>query len=468
MKDETTSSKKRNDTEKVMQILNSVTNEDNFPTEEELGFFPFSEQLIDLAYSEEYRDHNDHVKKVVVEANRIILNTPSSIVTPEPDQNLIRELNALFNLLHVWASNKGIDRNFLIQMGAIYHDIGKWIVKERHPVEGFYLLQYLYHEERESLIQLLEGDRLDGKKDEKAYNMLLNIIRDHDKFGIISTGEGSLAVLIDLLNPAKKDVEFYKVAFVSLLMINLADISVSAPNGLHPIQAKWLVEDVNLILESLEEVDGSRISLLRKLIEADQDEERTIIRLSRFVNACYQNAIMVQIKKNKNWKKENSGVEPNPDYEYKEEDWPEIDFEIILDKVNEMMQFGFLAPERNKFCRNFAHFCKLDYALYFFGEVARQYNIVRLKDKNNRYPLKFFIEAILEVLKNIVNAYQDMIIKDDLSPRRIGVQMQALLRTPKIKETVSSLLTRNVSKQMQTMSEISSWITNEISVWLFV
>ena len=444
----------------IISVLNDVTSEEKYPKEDRLKDFPFGKQLIELAYDPKYSRANEHVKKVVVQANKIVQGHPSDLIIPPRLQETARRIDDLFLKLALWADRQHIKRDALIQIGSLYHDIGKWIVHERHPIEGFYLLQYLFPIERDCLISLLGG--------RDTYDLLIAVIRDHDKFGIISTGEGSLSVITDLLNPAKTDVEFYRAAIVTLLMINMADIAVSAPDGLRDPQATWLVDDAELILNRLENAQGSRLSLVRSLTAADQESARTILRISRLVDSAYKNAILVQKRRYEKWNQANNGQKPPQDYTFRQDNWPQIPFSTILDAVNDELQVEFLGAAHQKFCRDFSHFSKLDYALYFFGEIARQCNMVRLNEKRQEYPLENLVEPMIEVLKSVVNTYQELTVEDELSPRRIGIQMEGLLRTDRIKETVSALLTGNVPQARRTRADVISWITNEVSVWLFV
>jgi hypothetical protein len=74
---------------------------------------------------------------------------------------------------------------------------------------------------------------------------------------------------------------------------------------------------------------------------------------------------------------------------------------------------------------------------------------------------------VIHVLKSIVETYSELVEEDGAAPRRIGIQMQALLR-PGIKDTIAGFLAGRIGPPTRDVSNVVSWITNEVSVWLFI
>jgi len=431
-------------------LFSNIKSIEDFPSADALigKNIPFATQLAELAHNEKYKDHNNHIKDVVVKANFMINNNPSALIPDLDEKNSIKEqIDKLFFELQVWANHYQLDSKRLIRTAAVYHDIGKWIVKERHPTEGYYLLQYLFPEE-EKKFQLMVGS--------EAFQLLLSVIRDHDKFGIISTGEASLNVMVDLLNPAKSEIQFYNMALVTLMLTNFADIAVSAPNGFSGLQAKWIIEDVNNILYAIEQGEGNRLEVSYNLLKMDSNASRVTCRIARLVDACYKNAKRVQKML------ENKGKE-----KYNESDWENISIDRITDVVDRKLQVHFLGSSYQRFCVEFAHYSKFDYALYFFGEVARQLNLKRIGEKKDQFPLEDLVGLVVQVIKSIVETYRELIHESEASPRRIGVQMQSLLREG-IKETVTGFLAGTKGPASRDVANVVSWITNEVSAWLFI
>ncbi len=431
-------------------LFSDVNSLDTYPCPEVLKEkeVPFYNQLSDLAFSEKYKVHNEHIKNVVIKANAMLKNKPSILITDSSyDNNIKEQIDKLYYELQVWANHYQLDSHNLIRAAAVYHDIGKWIVKERHPTEGYYLLQYLFPDESKKF-QLMVGT--------DAFHLLLSVIRDHDKFGIISTGEASLNVMIDLLNPAKAEVQFYNMAVVILMLTNLADIAVSAPDGFSSLQAKWILADVTDLLKAIGLGEGNRLEVNWNLLKMDSNASKTTCRIARLVDACYKNAKDVQKRLHQ------KGIE-----KYDDADWENISIETITDVVDRKLQVHFLGSSYQQFCSELAHYCKFDYALYFFGEVARQLNLKRLQENKNQYPIEDLVGLVIQVIKSIVATYRELIHESEVAPRRIGIQMQSLLRDG-VKETVTCFLAGTRGPSSRDVANVVSWITNEVSAWLFI
>jgi hypothetical protein len=434
-------------------LFSFVYNVEEYPSSDKLAEaeVPFSKQLADLAFNKDkYDAHNEHVKSVVVKANEMLRDGPSTLIAQLADDDpLRRSLDDLFLELPLWANHYKIDRDSIIRAAAVYHDIGKWIIRERHPTEGYYLLQYLFPDETEKLRSMVGSE---------AFELLLSVIRDHDKFGITSTGEASLAVIVDLLNPARSEEQFYKMAVVTLMLVNLADIAVAAPGAFQVLQARWIVDDVIRILAAIEEGKGNRLRVSRSLLESDSNAVQVTNRIARLVDASYKNAEKVQRLQDK-----------NANVPFDADNWRPIDFRTVKDAVDRKLRVHFLGSAYHRYCSEYAHYCKLDYCLYFFGEVARQLNVRRLRDKQKEYPIDELVGAVILVLKSIVETYAELvkIEQDATAPRRIGIQMQSLLR-PGVKETIAGLLAGNIGPLNRDLANVVSWITDEVSAWLFI
>jgi hypothetical protein len=257
------------------------------------------------------------------------------------------------------------------------------------------------------------------------------------------------------------------------MLLNLADIADNAPGGLQRLQAQWIVDDTNLLLEKLEKSAGSRKKFIQALDDAEAEPNRVTTRIARLVYSCYRNAEKVQQDRHNKWlaatnSDKQSAVVPITD-RYREEDWrnPDLTFEQVIEEVNEQLRVFLIGWAYSRFCEDLARFCKLDYALYFFGEMARQFNLDRLLCKEQAFPLADFVAAIIEILKSIVDTYRELGHDEDWIVPRIGVQMQALLRG-NIKEEIARLLAQRPPRARRYTHETVSWITNEVSVWLFI
>jgi len=434
-------------------VFGAVDSIDKYPSEKELKEkgIPFSEQLSDLAHSKQYEGHNTHVKEVVVTANRMLSEKPSVLVKGlDAEDTLGERIDTLFLQLPVWANHFKLDSPHIIRAAAVYHDIGKWIVKQRHPTEGYYLLKYLFPPEEKKFQHMVGSD---------AFQLLVSVIRDHDKFGIVSTGEASLNVMVDFLNPAKTEVEFYEMAIVALMLTNFCDIAVSVKGGISRLQAEWIVSDVDRILHAIREGAGKRLDISRILLKMDSEASNVTHRIARLVDASCKNARQEQQRLSK---------DENADEDYKEDQWAAVPFDRIASIVSDKLQVHFLGSAYQQFCTDFAHYCKFDYALYFFGEVARQLNLKRIDDDDaGDYPIEDFVGVVVDVIKSVVATYRELVKEPDTFPRRIGIQMQSLLR-PGVKETITQFLAGTKGPGSRDNANVVSWITNEVSAWLFI
>ena len=89
----------------------------------------------------------------------------------------------------------------LLKVAALYHDIGKYIRRANHPQIGANIIRNYDEAESESLVNHLvyddENDDIPSKHN--RFTLIASIIEHHDKFGVVSTGEGALPIFSDIL-----------------------------------------------------------------------------------------------------------------------------------------------------------------------------------------------------------------------------------------------------------------------------
>lgn len=439
--------------------LSDVTGIAQYPPRQFLRELPFGPQLADLAFDRRYEKENRHVKQVLVNANTILARNPSSVVT-DPGSGLQQSLDTLRMDLNRWAIGECIEPDPLLRVAALYHDIGKWIVRERHPTEGYFLLMYLFPPQNDRLADLV-GDR-------KIHELLLSLIRDHDKFGILSTGEASLPVIADLLNPALKATRCYQVAIVALMLLNLADMADSAAGGLGPLQTSFVVEDTQLLLRHLEHTGGSWAEFTESLVAEEAQPGRVTGRIARLVDTAYKIAERMQRDRAQQWQKRRRKPPDDLSYTYDAAYWAPIPFPRIVNEVDKQLRVFLIGGAYSRFCEDLAHFCKFDYGLYFFGEMARQFHLASIAAGRREFPLGDFVAALVEIIKSIIDTYREFGERRDSMVPRVGVQMQALRRNANITETITGLLAQLPPNAPKYAHEAISWITHEVSVWLFI
>ncbi len=211
---------------------------DHFPPSP--GRIPFGEELNDLFFNprQDNRDFPVHGPNVVRLVRGLLADTRNTpgLLRGESDE---REHTAVF--YDIWRQcikdNLGIApgdvaseakaREFLT-IAALYHDIGKTIRRARHPQIGANLLRNFDERKRNELIDALAA-RSDTDEEQKRnrFFRLCSVVEHHDKFGVVSTGEGGLPILSDILYFAsdKDDLEGIRKNVTSVMLVNLADVA---------------------------------------------------------------------------------------------------------------------------------------------------------------------------------------------------------------------------------------------------
>ncbi|MBM3211751.1 hypothetical protein FJZ33_06010, partial [Candidatus Poribacteria bacterium] len=246
--------------------------------EEELKIFlyniPFGEEI------EELGDRNaKHVKSVLSHMNSLIekpfCDGFKDIWDKLLDKNGI--LNQKLPEEHPWKGKIDI----LLRIAALYHDIGKVIISERHSLEGFYYFAHVKPSQRGKLEKILgEGDILLGAE---RFKILSNMLKYHDLWGVLSTGEGSVIVLLDVL-PYHIAHPIDQITTLSLLLlINMADIMEAIEPERYDSKAKLLSEEWEKLCKEVEESKGDRQELTNNLIRKDQREAIAIERIRRLL-----------------------------------------------------------------------------------------------------------------------------------------------------------------------------------------
>jgi metal-dependent HD superfamily phosphatase/phosphodiesterase len=128
------------------------------------------------------------------------------VITGHANQDIcssIEWIKSPFKDIHdFWLGLSNIEKQFL-RFVALYHDIGKVIYRDRHPILGKHLLESLSEDETRNLTEILgEGNFL----------KMTHLVAYHDLFGVLCTGEASRPVLIDAagLTVNAKTIGYYQ------------------------------------------------------------------------------------------------------------------------------------------------------------------------------------------------------------------------------------------------------------------
>lgn len=400
----------------------------------------------------------------------------------------------------------------LLQAAALYHDIGKSIRRANHPLIGANLVRNFDEAESRKLVELLvhPHEPRDTPSRFNRFSLITSIIQHHDKFGVVSTGEGGLPLFGDILFFAsgQNQLAGVKKNVTAVMLLNLADIAAvcvapqedkekalkigteiakarggnastteeaellnelasivvknSSCLGLTFTKVSSVLEDWAILVDSIEHptVLGNRVELKRKLVEVERNPSRAIERILRLLDEAV----------------ETSGANVLTGH------FSRASVESILVGTLGAHQF-------QTFCAQLACVAKLDYALNFFKAVAcatirsaigskkmedwqpdRDYaglvhaemDTLRSKSERERDEISSAITSkFVMVLQGLVTRYAGVLDASSPNPRRFGFQLRDLTSDAEIREAIIDLLCIKPGKEAIALT----WIEDEVSIW---
>lgn len=403
----------------------------------------------------------------------------------------------------------------LLKVAALYHDIGKFIRRANHPQIGANIIRNYSESESEKLVDFLvfDDEPADTTSKHNRFTLIASIIEHHDKFGVVSTGEGALPIFSDILyfTSNKGALNGIKKNITSVMLVNLADIAAvntssqkeialnlarniaklrcNEPTdkefenysekqllenleklyseetsclGLATLKVSNVLEDWGVLVSAVEDVDGDRTQLKIKLLEIEQNPSRTIKRILRLLteSAITGNASCL--------------------------------LQYMTPTSVESVLVATLGPYRfQSFCEQLATIVKFDYGLDFFKAVMCAAIRKRMHDgytieqnKTHKWEWKKLSEAechlidnkspkekleltriittiFVKVLESLVTRYENILDISSTNPRRFGFQMRDLTLDEKIRSSIIDLLCIRDLKDPVALT----WITDEVTIW---
>lgn len=327
-----------------------------------------------------------------------------------------------------------IYKSFL-RICAFYHDVGKSIITERHPSVGWHLVRDVHADEvKKFLYPLIIGKSYSDYeknqnltlKEKRLINIFISIIKYHDLFGVLSTGEASYPVMMDLIPLIGANVDEAIELFYILFIINLADTYGSVPE-LYPYKVMHFCDDLALLCDTIRKTEGDRNLFFEELISISQRTPPTIERIKRFL------------------------IEGAP-----------IDWQNQLNCEPDIIDDAFknaTITGQYKFCKNFALFCKLDYGLSF---KIMMMNKAKFLSKDIRNP----VSKIVEYLVQLERQYGDLCRRNDNTWRRLGLQLSGLTRKPaNSKQGDESKIGNAICELLLNSDTGKEWASSECTVW---
>jgi hypothetical protein len=416
---------------------------ERFPKPEELESFPFGEYLRRLweRGDEDGAMYQEHGPKVLRAMNILLSKEPGALFEgnlDDADEQLL--IDAKQELIRIFGQFNSDTRAFF-RVAALYHDIGKYIIKERHPTVGWYTMEYLNPREKADLGSLL-CDR------EDYLQLLLIMIRDHDEFGVLSTGEASYPILLRAANSLGNNIDDQKQILSAIMWLNMADIAGTPGLVITIEDIKKIIQDWKWMLNVLDESYNKNERLGDYMIQEASREDRVEERITRLL------------------------LEASRGVKHRDE---ELRVNSSHNHVRDMVRNAILTVyptylPRRDFASQLTHVCKLDYGKRFFTSLVQYYEgppesgiIPPLPKWADTYvETEDLIYAILAILRRLTSTYSAMIHAESGTGSLIGVEMKDL--TP-----------RNAPEKTAQIIELLhnshypglSWMMSDCLAWYF-
>ncbi len=249
-----------------------------------------------------------------------------------------------------------------LRIAAFLHDTGKSLEQSRHPVLGWHVMTDLAtvgmsdKKAKDVILQQLKG--AEYKRPDLEYRWLARLVRDHDKFGVISTGEASYVILGSMMHYGSGNVDTSHTQLRDTWLLNLADIGGTA---LARPPSMTALED-EIIAESL----SQRLKVRDDKFEAltsDWKEAAPIFKEKSFSGALdglrqISGTPEFTVRRIKRLLIERSLG------------WGSIGRAFSDDLIEDALETHFSPRDLFPFCRDLGMVAKLDYALQFWNELA--------------------------------------------------------------------------------------------------
>ena len=397
-----------------------------------MATLPYGEQLTALFYPLATANrHSDpkgagHLHAVMEKIDLLLSDRPADILIDQASPHCTTELTFFeMSCRQLW---QGIGQDApttalfspveqpaiktFLRVAALYHDVGKYVNIERHPTIGWYLVSSMFPEEQAKLKLLLTRTEL---------RTLLTIIRDHDKFGVLSSGEASLPLLASITNLMQEEVKIQEQRLTALMLVSLADMSASFP--LSSCVAGTVIQDWSRFIKALENAWGDRGRLLPYVVQEARQYESTVERIRRLLMTV---------------SRDDTGQ------------WEAIDDKEL---ISDILKTTF-TNRIDVFCEDFALVAKLDYSLRFFRLIVQECRDRGITNASS------IAHVIVNILKGIVDTYGEMLHARRGHYRLIGVEFSSLAPAhapEKARALINLLLERPAEGLAWLLSDVPAW-----------
>lgn len=391
----------------------------------------------------------------------------------------------------------------VLMIAALYHDIGKAIRKANHPQIGANIVRNFDARAQDILVGHLSypNDRSSNSRNNR-FALISSVIQHHDKFRVVSTGEGGLPIFSDILyfTSDQASIGGVKKNVTSVMLVNLADIAAvnTSPDkqiglkiaarvlasrktgatyadempildelkvemcrqesclGLRRAKLQNVLDDWEAVIHAISHhtVNGNRVALKLHLLELERNPARAIQRVYRLLQeACLTSKVAVS--------------------------------DLINQTTVESALVGTLgAHQFQMFCEQFATVVKLDYSLNFFKAivcatarkglcgVSATASWGQLSDSEAQALAALTIDdraaianaitiLFVKVLETLVSRYSGVLDQSSSNPRRFGFQMRNLTEDQRVRDAIIDFLCIRQHRDPIALT----WMADEVTIW---
>lgn len=198
----------------------------------------------------------EHFEDVVRAMNNLLNNKAREVIDLSGSRNSIaQDSKGHKKNLKTIIENKNLkeDKDLLLYT-ALYHDIGKAIIRPRHGPEGADIIKDSGLKDRKKFYDL-------GFK-RPDFFFMSDLIRFHDYLAMVGTGEVSYLIFAEVLSPISNlslfSAEYAERFLDYLLLLNLADIAGS-------IEGKVSSEDFTVLMHDFKVIKSAHDNISKKV-----------------------------------------------------------------------------------------------------------------------------------------------------------------------------------------------------------
>jgi hypothetical protein len=337
------------------------------------------------------------------------------------------------------------ERDFLL-MCALYHDIGKLFIKARHGPEGADILKDIRDDELLRFKQFNIDIGTAKKPNRKRIMFMSDLIRYHDYFGTLQTGEASYLLFLDVLNPIINNslIKFESRFLRYLLFLNIADILATffdkPVQGNQKFKIKKVQDCLNVLMNDYKKIECIKIEYdnqtSKNLVSKHKTEHLTeYMILSRNLNQLVDK--LRQISEDTTCERfrrllrttcivvleseQYQNAEPKCKRYYDIKEWfEEGDFKPILSGLKDINW-------SNLEYRYLAFICKIDYGLSFLNKYFTHLILSEIENKtsNKKSPHDLRLDLAMNTIE-LVDVFVRTYGKLTQGEIRLGLGMERL------------------------------------------